>query len=122
MTPERIQSPRAAEITGLSQRSIQDMAARGELPGAARLGGRWTFDELALRRWIKQQETVACRQTTFISGAAYGGAERLSPAASIAEAYELVIGLKPRSGSPRGGKNLSALRTTAKAASGGRKR
>ena len=43
-TPGRIRSAAAARILGVSRRSVQGLALRGELPGAARIGGVWTFD------------------------------------------------------------------------------
>lgn len=53
---ERIQSLRVAMILGVTTRKVQEMAARGELPSAARIGRRWTFNEAAVRRWLQQQE------------------------------------------------------------------
>lgn len=53
--PERIRPRQAAGITGLTVRAIQAMALRGEIPGAAKLGGSWTFDEAKLRAWIAEQ-------------------------------------------------------------------
>ena len=61
--PERIRTQRAAEITGLSIRGVQSMAARGDIPGAAKLGKVWTFNERKLRAWIKEKEEEA--QQTF---------------------------------------------------------
>lgn len=43
--PERIRADAVAAITGLSTRAVQSLALRGIIPGAARLGRRWTFDE-----------------------------------------------------------------------------
>ncbi len=51
---ERVQSPEAAAITGLSLWQVQHMAVRGEIPGAAKLGCRWTFNIRRLKRWKKQ--------------------------------------------------------------------
>jgi hypothetical protein len=48
LAPERVQAPRVASMLGISLRQVQDMAARGEIPTAARFGARWTFDECAL--------------------------------------------------------------------------
>ncbi len=52
----RIQSATAARILGVSQRSVQGLALRGELPGAARIGGVWTFDAERLATFVKQRE------------------------------------------------------------------
>jgi excisionase family DNA binding protein len=57
--PERIKTAEAALILSLSMRTVQSMAARGELPGAARIGPQWTFNEAKLREFIayKERET-----------------------------------------------------------------
>src|SRR5690242_2810429 len=60
--PERIKAPQVAAITGLSLRTVQMMAAAGKIPSAAQLGRTWTFDELVVRRWLKEQETPACNE------------------------------------------------------------
>jgi hypothetical protein len=39
----------------LEFRTVQALAARGDIPGAAKLGGSWTFDEAALRNWIEER-------------------------------------------------------------------
>lgn len=54
-TAERVRPQAAVTITGLSLRTVQALALRGEIPGAAKLGGSWTFDEAALRNWIKER-------------------------------------------------------------------
>jgi hypothetical protein len=44
-------------ILGLrSRRTVQAMAARGEIPSAAISGGRWTFNVAALRAWVRDRE------------------------------------------------------------------
>ena len=60
-TMSRIQSAAAARILGVSQRSVQALACRGELPGAARIGGSWTFDRAKLSAFIDQRERDAER-------------------------------------------------------------
>jgi hypothetical protein len=52
----RIQSAAAARILGVSQRAVQGLALRGELPGAARVGGVWTFDAGKLAAFLEHQE------------------------------------------------------------------
>jgi hypothetical protein len=59
--PPRIQSATEARILGVSQRSVQGLALRGELPGAARIGGVWTFDAERLATFVKQREYDAER-------------------------------------------------------------
>ncbi len=47
----------AMAILGLSNiRTVEAMAARGEIPGAAKIGRRWTFDLKVLREFVKQKE------------------------------------------------------------------
>jgi hypothetical protein len=46
--PERIGVKEASLVLGLPERSVQAMAARGEIPSAAKFG-RWTFNENELR-------------------------------------------------------------------------
>ena len=50
---ERIRAPAVGGILGITARTVQSLAARGELPGAAKIGGVWTFDEKAIRDWVK---------------------------------------------------------------------
>ena len=57
----RIQSADAARILGVSRRSVQGLALRGELPGAARIGRVWTFDAGRLAAFITQRERDAER-------------------------------------------------------------
>ena len=54
--PERGPIGKAAAILGLPLRTVQDQSARGEIPGAAKIGGRWTYDIETLRRHVKQRE------------------------------------------------------------------
>jgi hypothetical protein len=53
---ERVSIHKAVAILGLPLRTVQDLAARGEIPGAAKLGRRWTFDLEKLRRLVRQRE------------------------------------------------------------------
>jgi hypothetical protein len=48
--PERIAIAEASAILGRPVRTVSDMAARGLLPMAAKIGSRWTFVEAALRQ------------------------------------------------------------------------
>lgn len=56
MTAERVQVNAVVHKTGLAKRTIQKMAQRGEIPGAAKLGSTWTFDRIKLARWIRNKE------------------------------------------------------------------
>src|SRR3974390_3165959 len=71
---ERIVVEDAMLILGLSRRTIQEMAQRGEIPGAAKFG-RWTFDVAKLRAMIadREQETSQRsyeRRRPVVTGAA----------------------------------------------------
>lgn len=55
--------------TGLSRRTVQAMAARGEIPGAAKFGKLWTFDRIKLARWIRDKEQECLR--TSINAVAF---------------------------------------------------
>jgi hypothetical protein len=55
--PERIRADAAALVLGVTTRCVQALAARGEVPGACKIGKLWTFDETALRNWIKERST-----------------------------------------------------------------
>ena len=80
---ERGTAKQAAAILGVPTRTIQDLAARGEIPGAAKLGRRWTFDLEKLRRLLKQKEREtwqhANRQPDVSGGAKlFGGGFRFA--------------------------------------------
>jgi hypothetical protein len=99
--PERIRASTVARLLSLSVRGVQSMAARGEIPGAAKPGRIWTFDENRLRRWLREKEVEACRPTST-SGDPSGGREFKLPDATFDEAYAQAIGLKPGRGSRPG--------------------
>jgi excisionase family DNA binding protein len=92
--PERIQSPAVARILGVTTKTVQDMAARGELPSAARIGHRWTFNEAKIREFVKAREDDcqqrAPRASAFIGRAAV---DLRLPDATLDAAYEEAIGL-----------------------------
>jgi Helix-turn-helix domain len=54
--PERIKTAEVALILGVSVRKVQAMAARAELPGGARIGNQWTFNEAKIREFIVEKE------------------------------------------------------------------
>lgn len=74
--PERIKLREAATILGGNTRTVQALAARGQIPGASKLGGLWYFDEAAFRKWVKDGERCQQnerRQSTAIgAGTPYG--------------------------------------------------
>jgi hypothetical protein len=53
---ERCTVEQAASILGLPVRTVQSMAASGELPGAAKINRRWNFDPLKLRQFVRTKE------------------------------------------------------------------
>jgi Helix-turn-helix domain len=59
---ERIQTGKAKEILGISLRSVQNLAAKGELPSAAKCGRSWTFNEADLRRYVAEREEANRQQ------------------------------------------------------------
>lgn len=46
---ERCLTDEAVGIVGIPARNLQDMASQGKIPGAAKIGKRWTFDLALLR-------------------------------------------------------------------------
>src|SRR5690349_999431 len=58
---ERVTIDRASEILGTSPRTIQKMAQRGEITGAAKIGRLWTFNEDRLRSFVRQKERETWR-------------------------------------------------------------
>ncbi|WCT75935.1 helix-turn-helix domain-containing protein [Novosphingobium humi] len=57
--------------TGLSRRTVQSMAARGLIPGAAKLGKLWTFDRSKLGKWISDKERECLSRQISSSGAVF---------------------------------------------------
>jgi hypothetical protein len=59
--PERVGTAEAASILGVKPRKLQAMSQRNEIPGAAKIGRQWTYDQAKLRQFIERQEQVtAC--------------------------------------------------------------
>lgn len=90
--PERVTIDGAVAILGVPARTVQALAAAGELPGSAKIGRRWTFDEAALRRWVAEKERETCRsemprRTAIGAAMSCGGASR-SAARNSDGAYE----------------------------------
>jgi hypothetical protein len=52
----RIKIERAVEILGLAKRTVQKMSQRGDLPGAALMGRRWTYNEDKLHGYVRNME------------------------------------------------------------------
>jgi excisionase family DNA binding protein len=87
--PERIKTAEAAPILGLSVRTVQAMAARAELPGAARIGQQWTFNEAKLREFIADKERETERKAANIRQAlGHRPTARPPPEYAIQQRYE----------------------------------
>jgi len=84
---ERCKIREASLITGLDIRTLQDKAARGEIPGAEKPFGRWTFDIAKLRQLRSKGRTCA----VSIKGTGFSGRVSRSAGTSIERAYELVL-------------------------------
>lgn len=100
--PERIKPKAAADICGVSTKTLLRLARQGKIPGAAPLDGDrlWTFDERALRGWLRHREGECQATAVAISNGAAksgGGASRYKGETSV-EAYERALAWKPGSG------------------------
>lgn len=82
MTPERVRIREASLITGLDIRTLQEKSARGEIPGAEKPFGRWTFDVAKLRQLKGRQCAVS------IKGMGYTGRVSRFAGTNTASAYE----------------------------------
>jgi hypothetical protein len=89
--PERIKMAEAAPIPGLSVRTVQAMAARGELPGAARIGQQWTLNEAKLREFIADKERETARNAANIRLAHRPTARPSSSEYAIQKRYDEAI-------------------------------
>ena len=99
---ERIRPADVARITSLSVRKVQELAAAGRIPGAAKMGGAWTFSEEKLRAWIKNCEAAAAERSVVHREPnrrpVIWGDMSLVPAETIQAAYDAVVRPKrPRS-------------------------
>lgn len=101
MTVERIRIPRAMEITGEPERTLQALAARGSIPGAAKLSKAWTFDERQLRGWVKDRERGQCRSEISTSVAGRGGSVSRLTVGRSEEAYEQAMSRLRNAGQSR---------------------
>ena len=93
-SPERIPVRKVAAILGIEPRTVQRLAKEGEIPSAAKIGGRLTFDEQRVRAWVKEREDEWQHST---SEAASGGDDSNWMGESDVEALEQVIGPKRKS-------------------------
>lgn len=61
MAVERVLSDEVARMTGLATRTVLAMSARGQIPSAAKLGLRWSYDPIQVAKWITSLENAAMR-------------------------------------------------------------
>jgi hypothetical protein len=90
---DRIRPTDVVNRTSLSLRQVQSLAALGKIPGAAKLGGVWTFDPNKIDAWIGAAERATSRIPALPS--ARGGISTsgvsIAPDVSIDAAYERLI-------------------------------
>ncbi|MCX5516172.1 hypothetical protein C3941_19470 [Kaistia algarum] len=102
--PERIRADAVAAILGIEVRTVQALAARGELPGAMKIGRLWTFDESALRLWIRERTTCLNdrrHQSTHTGAKTRYGRDLPLQAEKSARAYEQTLQRLRQGGSPK---------------------
>lgn len=51
--PATMKIEEAARLLGVGRQTAYDLANRGELPGALRLGRRWVISRKALEAWLE---------------------------------------------------------------------
>jgi hypothetical protein len=95
---ERVMIDEARMITGLPERTLQSLSARGQIWGAAKLGKRWTYDRLRLRAWVKAQESATTSRTASINGGSTGMLASLSAGANIENRLRQAIAAKLKGG------------------------
>ena len=95
MPLERVTVNDAVRITGICIRTLQNLAAQGLIPGAAKPAGRWTFDILLLRKWAQQTPGKPEKwQRTYISEATPTTRVSRSPDEHTANLYMSVLSLR----------------------------
>src|SRR4051812_24853998 len=58
--PERIHVEEVSDILGIEPRTVQSMAAAGKIPSAAKIGRHWSFNETAVRTFLREEE-IRCQ-------------------------------------------------------------
>lgn len=59
---QRVKIADAVAMLGLEARTVRDMAQRGEIPGASKPRGIWTFDRALLEQFNRECEAAACQR------------------------------------------------------------
>ena len=83
---ERVRSAEAADILGLTRETVTRRAAQGNIPGAAKIGGNWTFDREKLRKFILEKE-YECQRKISTYAVTHGGYRLPSVASSTDVRY-----------------------------------
>jgi hypothetical protein len=93
--PQRGTVQDAVSILGKEARTVRAMAGRGEIPGAAKIGGTWTFNLDRLRDYVTSKEREiwqSARPQRAVSGATTSSMVGYKPAAKISNGhYEQTI-------------------------------
>jgi len=93
--PQRGTVQDAVSILGKEARTVRAMASRGEIPGAAKIGGTWTFNLDRLRDYVASKEREiwqSARPQRAVSGATTSSMGGYKPAAKISNGhYEQTI-------------------------------
>lgn len=118
----RVRAAEVAAMLNVTVRTVQGMAARGGLPGAAQIGKIWTFDLARLRRFIatRENQCLANRTSTNESPEASTGFEPSLGVSNAVRAYELAMSKSP-GGYAISGSRRSKVKLGAKNASSGRR-
>ena len=56
--PATMKVEEAARLLGVGRQTAYDLAARGELPGARRLGRRWVVSRVVLQSFLEGKDGV----------------------------------------------------------------
>ena len=75
----RVKTAQAVALLGVEPRTVRDMAMRGEIPGAAKLRGIWTFDLALLEQLIQENESTVQHNARQARNVSVGG---MMPAAN----------------------------------------
>jgi Helix-turn-helix domain len=113
LTP-RLTVSELAAILRLTRRGVQSAAAAGRLPGAARIGKLWTFDQAKIERFIAERErAVVDANAAYARTRRPDGCEPPLSAMKAEKAYQRAISgalgrsAKPGPNRPRGPKRSS---------------
>lgn len=74
-------------------RTVRDMAAAGEIPGAAKIRGTWSFDTAKLHQLVAEKERATCqsalnaRPRRAVSGGAARSTAGYKPAAATSNGH-----------------------------------